>query len=94
MQIWGVEFDMGDNLSVRFPHGETPIIKVGTDEVIFKVSSIVFICEHTLKITSSVRVRVYADVLNEQIIVVNWWCCQIVEEDRGEREYENCVSYN
>ena len=44
MKIWGVEFDMGGNLSVRFPHGETPIIKVGTDEVIFKVSCLSFIC--------------------------------------------------
>ena len=37
LTIHGVEFDMGGNLSVRFPVGETPIIKVGTDEVIFKM---------------------------------------------------------
>ena len=37
LTIHGFEFDMGGNLSVRFPVGETPIIKVGTDEVIFKM---------------------------------------------------------
>ena len=37
LKIHGITFDMGGNLSVRFPTGETPVIKVGTDEVIFKV---------------------------------------------------------
>ena len=38
LTIHGVQFDMGGNLSVRFPTGESPIIKVGTDEIIFKVT--------------------------------------------------------
>ena len=38
LKIRGHEVGMGGNLSVRFPEGETPIIKVGTDEIIFKVS--------------------------------------------------------
>ena len=37
LQIHGITFDMGGCLSVRFPRGQTPVIKVGTDEVIFKV---------------------------------------------------------
>ena len=39
LTIHGTEFDMGGNLSVRFPVGKTPIIKVDTDEVIFKMYS-------------------------------------------------------
>ena len=37
LKIHDIEVDMGGNLSVRFPTGKDPIIKVGTDEVIFKV---------------------------------------------------------
>ena len=40
LKIHGIEFDMGGNLSVRFPPGETIVIKVGTDEVVFKVTSL------------------------------------------------------
>ena len=39
LKIHGIEVDMGGNLSVRFPAGKDPIIKVGTDEVIFKVTT-------------------------------------------------------
>ena len=38
LKIHDIEVDMGGNLSVRFPAGKDPIIKVGTDEVIFKVT--------------------------------------------------------
>ena len=37
LTIHGMQFDMGGNLSVRFPVGTSPLIKVGTDEIIFKV---------------------------------------------------------
>ena len=39
LTIHGIQFDMGGNLSVRFPVGESPLIKVGTDEIIFKVTN-------------------------------------------------------
>ena len=48
LTIHGISFDMGGNLSVRFPVGEAPIIKVGTEEIIFKVCIMCKIYKHIM----------------------------------------------
>ena len=53
---------MGDNLSVRFPSGKDPNIKVGTDEVIFKVTTYTHI-EHIIRCSpNKVYTHDYVDV--------------------------------
>ena len=59
LKIHGIEFCMGGNLSVRFPRGKTPIIKVGTDEIIFKVHTFTFVLSLVLSLTYDVPTHMH-----------------------------------